>query len=130
MSHYYYLAPEVLLPFSPLTSEEFDLIRRKAREQWQDETKWSAASVTTYSGSYREKQLDEATCKQLAQRLGQKQLECKQILLPNSFGDSTLSSQAAPLKAADGKAQHGPGVAAVDFAVSVKLHPLVNSAVT
>lgn len=78
MAHYFYLAPEILLPFSPLTSKEFELIRCKARDLWQDESRWSAASVTTYSGSYHEKQLEEATCKRLAQRVGQLQFEHKQ----------------------------------------------------
>ncbi|MEJ1286157.1 hypothetical protein NN561_017161 [Cricetulus griseus] len=73
---------KVVDPFSkkdcPLTSKEFEMIRRKARELWQEETQWSASSVTTYSGSYRQKQLDEATCNRLAQRAGQQQFEYKQ----------------------------------------------------
>lgn len=77
MTHFLYLTPEILLPFSPLTSTEFELIRRKAQQLWQDETRWSASSMTTYSGSYREKQLDEATCNRLAQRVGQPQFEYK-----------------------------------------------------
>lgn len=77
MSHFFYLAPEILLPFSPLTSKEFELIRRKARELWQDETQWSASSVTTYAGSYRGKQLDETACHRLVQRGGQPQFQYK-----------------------------------------------------
>ncbi|KAM4834299.1 uncharacterized protein C4orf51 homolog isoform 2-T2 [Thomomys bottae] len=60
MSHFFYLSPEILVPFSPLTSQEFELIRSKARASWQDESRWSRSCVTTYSGSYREKQLDES----------------------------------------------------------------------
>lgn len=78
MSHFFYLAPEILLPFSPLTSKEFEVIRRKARELWEDESQWSASSVTTYSGSYRQKQLDEAPSIRLAQRAGQRPYEYKQ----------------------------------------------------
>lgn len=77
MTHFLYLTPEIPLPFNPLTSTEFELIRRKAQQLWQDETRWSAASMTTYLGSYREKQLDEATCNRLAQRVGQPQFEYK-----------------------------------------------------
>lgn len=61
MSHFFYLTPQIVLPFSPLTSQEFDVIRRKAAASWQDEARWSDLSVTTYMGSYREKQLDEST---------------------------------------------------------------------
>ncbi|KAL6086064.1 hypothetical protein STEG23_038339 [Scotinomys teguina] len=78
MSHFFYLVPEVLLPFSPLPSKEFELIRRKARDLWRDEARWTASSVTTYSGSYRQKQLDEATCNRRAQRPGQQQFVYKQ----------------------------------------------------
>ncbi|CAH7297477.1 uncharacterized protein C4orf51 homolog [Phodopus roborovskii] len=94
MSHFFYLAPEILLPFSPLTSKEFELIRSKARELWLDETRWSASSVTTYSGSYRKKQLDEDACNRLAQRAGQRQFEYKQTPLLGSSAYSTLPGQA------------------------------------
>ncbi|XP_027260726.1 uncharacterized protein C4orf51 homolog [Cricetulus griseus] len=103
MSHFFYLAPEILLPFSPLTSKEFEMIRRKARELWQEETQWSASSVTTYSGSYRQKQLDEATCNRLAQRAGQQQFEYKQTPLLGSSASITLPGQAGSQEAADGK---------------------------
>uniref|UniRef100_A0A8C2M846 RIKEN cDNA 1700011L22 gene n=2 Tax=Cricetulus griseus TaxID=10029 RepID=A0A8C2M846_CRIGR len=115
MSHFFYLAPEILLPFSPLTSKEFEMIRRKARELWQEETQWSASSVTTYSGSYRQKQLDEATCNRLAQRAGQQQFEYKQTPLLGSSASITLPGQAGSQEAADGKgglpdiARHSPG---------------------
>lgn len=84
MSHFFYLTPQILLPFSPLTSQEFDLIRRKAGASWQDETRWSDSSMTTYKGSYRKKQLDKSTCSQFSFRAGQHQPECKQMSLPNS----------------------------------------------
>ncbi|XP_052585507.1 uncharacterized protein C4orf51 homolog [Peromyscus californicus insignis] len=103
MSHFFYLAPEILLPFSPLTSEEFELIRHKARELWQEETRWTASSVTTYSGSYGQKQLDEATCNRLAQRPGQQQFEYKRTPLLGSSAYSNLPGQAGSQKAADGK---------------------------
>ncbi|XP_011246794.1 uncharacterized protein C4orf51 homolog isoform X1 [Mus musculus] len=103
MTHFLYLTPEILLPFSPLTSTEFELIRRKAQQLWQDETRWSASSMTTYSGSYREKQLDEATCNRLAQRVGQPQFEYKPTPLPGSSAYNTLPGHAGSQEAADGK---------------------------
>ncbi|XP_057609317.1 uncharacterized protein C4orf51 homolog [Chionomys nivalis] len=103
MSHYFYLAPEVLLPFSPLTSKEFELIRRKARELWQDETRWSASSVTTYAGSYRGKQPDEAACHRLAQRAGQQQFEYKPTPLPSRSAYGALPGQAGSQEPADCK---------------------------
>nr|XP_037848604.1 uncharacterized protein C4orf51 homolog [Chlorocebus sabaeus] len=84
MSHFFYLTPQILLPFSPLTSQEFDLIRRKAGASWQDETRWSDSSMTTYIGSYRKKQLDKSACSRFSFRAGQHQPECKQMSLPNS----------------------------------------------
>ncbi|XP_005345444.1 uncharacterized protein C4orf51 homolog [Microtus ochrogaster] len=104
MSHYFYLAPEVLVPFSPLTSKEFELIRRKARELWQDETRWSASSVTTYAGSYRGKQPDEAACHRLAQRAGQQQFEYKPTPLPSCSAYGALPDQAGSQEPADCKA--------------------------
>uniref|UniRef100_A0A8C6EJ92 Chromosome 4 open reading frame 51 n=2 Tax=Microcebus murinus TaxID=30608 RepID=A0A8C6EJ92_MICMU len=83
MSHFFYLTPQILLPFSPLTSQEFDLIRRKAGASWQNETQWSDSSVTTYAGSYRKKQLDKFTCSRFSFRAGQHMPECKQMPLPN-----------------------------------------------
>uniref|UniRef100_F7AMQ1 Chromosome 4 open reading frame 51 n=2 Tax=Callithrix jacchus TaxID=9483 RepID=F7AMQ1_CALJA len=90
MSHFFYLTPQILLPFSPLTSQEFDLIRHKAGASWQDETRWSDSSVTTYTGSYRKKQLDESTCSRFSLRAGQHEPECKQMPLPNSSACSLL----------------------------------------
>ncbi|XP_076996013.1 uncharacterized protein C4orf51 homolog isoform X2 [Tamandua tetradactyla] len=78
MSHYFYLAPRVPLPFSPLTSQEFDLIRHRAAASWQNETRWSDSSVTTYTGSYRQKQWD-GPCKE-----GPSAPECQQESRPNS----------------------------------------------
>ncbi|KAB0405518.1 hypothetical protein E2I00_002671 [Balaenoptera physalus] len=83
MSHFFYLTPQILLPFSPLTSQEFDLIRLKAGASWQNETRWSDSSVTTYAGSYRKKQLDDSTCRRL--KAGQHWPECNQMSLPNCF---------------------------------------------
>uniref|UniRef100_A0A8C8ZWL1 Chromosome 4 open reading frame 51 n=1 Tax=Prolemur simus TaxID=1328070 RepID=A0A8C8ZWL1_PROSS len=83
MSHFFYLTPQILLPFSPLTSQEFELIRRKAGASWQNETRWSDSSVTTYAGSYRKKQLDKFTCSGFSFRAGQHKPERKQMLLPN-----------------------------------------------
>ncbi|XP_050017537.1 uncharacterized protein C4orf51 homolog [Alexandromys fortis] len=103
MSHYFYLAPEVLVPFSPLTSKEFELIRRKARELWQDETRWSDSSVTTYAGSYRGKQPDEAACHRLAQRAGQQQFEYKPTPLPSRSAYGALPGQAGSQEPADCK---------------------------
>lgn len=77
MSHFY-LTPQIALPFSPLTSQEFDLIRRKAGASWQKETRWSDSSVTTYTGSYRKKQLDESTSSRFSFKAGQHQPECNQ----------------------------------------------------
>ncbi|XP_034378467.1 uncharacterized protein C4orf51 homolog isoform X1 [Arvicanthis niloticus] len=103
MTHFLYLAPEILLPFSPLSSTEFELIRRKSRELWQDERRWSASSVTTYSGSYRKKQLDEATCNRLAQRVGQPQFEYKPTPLPGNSAYNRLPGKAGSQEATDGK---------------------------
>ncbi|XP_036709365.1 uncharacterized protein C4orf51 homolog [Balaenoptera musculus] len=83
MSHFLYLTPQILLPFSPLTSQEFDLIRMKAGASWQNETRWSDSSVTTYAGSYWKKQLDDSTCGRL--QAGQHWPECNQMSLPNCF---------------------------------------------
>ncbi|XP_006143532.1 uncharacterized protein C4orf51 homolog [Tupaia chinensis] len=81
MSHILYLTPQILLPFSPLTSQEFDLIRRKAGVSWQNETRWSNSSPTTYTGSYRKKQLDDSPRSRFSLRAGQHEPE---MALPNS----------------------------------------------
>ncbi|XP_040340563.1 LOW QUALITY PROTEIN: uncharacterized protein C4orf51 homolog [Herpailurus yagouaroundi] len=72
MSHFFYLTPQIILPFSPLTSQQFDLIRRKAGVSWQNEARWSHSSVTTYAASsYRQRQLDESTCSRFSLKAGQ-----------------------------------------------------------
>ncbi|XP_047422793.1 uncharacterized protein C4orf51 homolog [Sciurus carolinensis] len=88
MSHILYLTPQILLPFSPLTSQEFELIKHKAGVSWQNETRWSDACMTTYEGSYRKKQLDELTCSRLSFIAGLHEPECKQTpLLKDSAND-------------------------------------------
>ncbi|KAL2780940.1 uncharacterized protein WCI35_009384, partial [Daubentonia madagascariensis] len=103
MSHFFYLTPQILLPFSPLTSQEFDLIRRKAGASWQNETQWSDSSVTTYAGSYRKKQLDKFTCSHFSFRAGQHEPECKQRSLPNSSAWNLPLCQAGTQKTTDVK---------------------------
>uniref|UniRef100_A0A8C6C4F0 Chromosome 4 open reading frame 51 n=1 Tax=Monodon monoceros TaxID=40151 RepID=A0A8C6C4F0_MONMO len=83
MSHFFCLTPQILLPFSPLSSQESDLIRLKAGASWQNETRWSDSSVTTYAGSYRKKQLDDSMCSRL--QAGRHWPECNQMSLPNCF---------------------------------------------
>ncbi|XP_049487164.1 uncharacterized protein C4orf51 homolog isoform X1 [Panthera uncia] len=83
MSHFFYLTPQIILPFSPLTSQEFDLIRRKAGISWQNEARWSHSSVTTYAGSYRKKQLDESTRSRFSLKAGQHWPECNQVSSPH-----------------------------------------------
>ncbi|XP_073748419.1 uncharacterized protein C4orf51 homolog isoform X2 [Callorhinus ursinus] len=78
MSHFFYLTPQIVLPLSPLTSREFDLIRRKAGASWQKETRWSDSSVTTYTGSYWKKQLDKSTSSRFSFKAGQHRPECNQ----------------------------------------------------
>ncbi|XP_005386707.1 PREDICTED: uncharacterized protein C4orf51 homolog isoform X1 [Chinchilla lanigera] len=91
MSQFLFLTPQVLLPFSPLTSQEFDQIRHKARASWQDETRWSDSSMTTYSGSYREKQLDEFARSRLSfGAAGQHKPGCKRTLLLNNCTHNPL----------------------------------------
>ncbi|XP_004378925.1 uncharacterized protein C4orf51 homolog [Trichechus manatus latirostris] len=102
MSHYFYLTPQVLLPFSPLTSEEFDLIRRKAGASWQNETRWSDSSVTTYTGSYRKKQLDVSTCSR-SFKAGPQEPECEQMSLPNSSAYNPTLYRAGTQKTTDVK---------------------------
>ncbi|XP_004411827.1 PREDICTED: uncharacterized protein C4orf51 homolog [Odobenus rosmarus divergens] len=90
MSHFFYLTPQIVLPFSPLTSPEFDLIRRKAGASWQKETRWLDSSVTTYTGSYRKKQLDKSTSSRFSFKAGQHRPECNQISSPNSAFSPTV----------------------------------------
>ncbi|XP_012515464.1 PREDICTED: uncharacterized protein C4orf51 homolog [Propithecus coquereli] len=103
MSHFFYLTPQILLPFSPLTSQEFDLIRRKAGASWQNETRWSDSSVTTYAGSYRKKQLDKFTCSRFSFRAGQHKPECKQMPLPNRSAWNLPLRQASTQETTDVK---------------------------
>nr|XP_031318118.1 uncharacterized protein C4orf51 homolog [Camelus dromedarius] len=98
MSHFFYLTPQILLPFSPLTSQEFDLIRRKAGASWQNETRWSNSSVTTYTGSYRKKQLDDYPCSRLSLKAGQHWPECNQVrLLVIDFQEVSCLSPLSPI---------------------------------
>ncbi|XP_069878255.1 uncharacterized protein C4orf51 homolog [Dipodomys merriami] len=83
MSHFFYLSPEILVPFRPLSSQEFELIKSKARATWQDESRWSNSCVTTYSGSYRGKQLDESSRSQLSPRARRYKPEKKWMPLLN-----------------------------------------------
>ncbi|XP_051676005.1 uncharacterized protein C4orf51 homolog isoform X5 [Oryctolagus cuniculus] len=88
MSHFFYLTPQILLPFSPLSSQEFNMIRHGAGASWQDETRWSDSSVTTYTGSYREKHLEKSTCSRFSFRALQNGPECKHLSSPRSSTSS------------------------------------------
>ncbi|XP_059266211.1 uncharacterized protein C4orf51 homolog [Mustela nigripes] len=90
MSHFFYLTPQIVLPFSPLSSREFDLIRREAGASWQKETRWSDSSITTYTGSYRKKQLDESASSLFSFKAGRHRPECNQISSPNSAFSPTV----------------------------------------
>ncbi|XP_047573524.1 uncharacterized protein C4orf51 homolog isoform X1 [Lutra lutra] len=90
MSHFFYLTPQIVLPFSPLSSREFDLIRRKAGASWQKETRWLDSSITTYTGSYRKKQLDESASSRFSFKAGRHRPECNQISSPNSAFSPTV----------------------------------------
>nr|KAF6346228.1 hypothetical protein mPipKuh1_001848 [Pipistrellus kuhlii] len=103
MSHFLYLTPQVLLPFSPLTSQEFDLIRRKAGASWQKETKWSDSSLTTYKGSYRRKELDKSASGQFCSEAGKQKPECRQISLPRASACGPKLSRDGPHNTAGGK---------------------------
>ncbi|XP_019586304.2 uncharacterized protein C4orf51 homolog [Rhinolophus sinicus] len=83
---------------SPLTSQEFDLIRRKAGASWQNETRWSDSCVTTYAGSYRKKQLDESICSRF--NAGQRWPACRQMSSPNCTAGSPTLCRAGPQDAA------------------------------
>ncbi|XP_053072142.1 uncharacterized protein C4orf51 homolog [Acinonyx jubatus] len=103
MSHFFYLTPQIILPFSPLTSQEFDLIRRKAGISWQNEARWSHSSVTTYAGSYRKKQLDESTCSRFSLKAGQHWPECNQVSSPNGSAFSPTLCRAGSPESTDAK---------------------------
>uniref|UniRef100_A0A8C6RTP0 RIKEN cDNA 1700011L22 gene n=1 Tax=Nannospalax galili TaxID=1026970 RepID=A0A8C6RTP0_NANGA len=90
MSHFFYLTPEILLPF------KFESIRHRARALWQDETRWSDSSATTNSGSYKEKQLDESTSNRLARRAGPQKMP---LMKSSVYSPYHAGSQ----EAADGK---------------------------
>ncbi|XP_036914345.1 uncharacterized protein C4orf51 homolog isoform X1 [Sturnira hondurensis] len=96
MAHFFYLTPEILLPFSPLTSQEFELIRRKAGASWQSETRWSASSPTTYAGSYRRKDLEGPTDRRFSAEAVQHWPECPQISSPNSSACTLTLCRAGP----------------------------------
>ncbi|XP_053514395.1 uncharacterized protein C4orf51 homolog [Artibeus jamaicensis] len=96
MSHFFYLTPEIPLPFSPLTSQEFELIRRKAGASWQSETRWSASSPTTYTGSYRRKALEEPAGSRFASEAAQHWPECPQISSPNGSACTPTLCRAGP----------------------------------
>ncbi|XP_014635653.1 PREDICTED: uncharacterized protein C4orf51 homolog [Ceratotherium simum simum] len=102
MSHFY-LTPQILLPFSPLTSQEFNVIRRKAGASWQNETRWSDSSVTTYLGSDRRKQLDESMCSRFSYKAGQHWPECNQLSSPNCSACSPTVCRAGPQETTDAK---------------------------
>ncbi|XP_058522659.1 uncharacterized protein C4orf51 homolog isoform X2 [Ochotona princeps] len=89
MSHFFYLTPQILLPFSPLTPQEFDTIRHRAGASWQNETRWSDASVTTYTGSYREKHLDKSTSSRFSFRVLQNGPKFKHVSSPSSSASSS-----------------------------------------
>ncbi|KAM8765366.1 uncharacterized protein C4orf51 homolog [Rhynchonycteris naso] len=101
MSHFFYLTPQILLPFSPLTSQEFELIRRKAGASWQNETRWSESSPTTYMGSYQKKDLDVFPCSRFSLEAGQHWPECHQMPLPNGSPDNPMLCSAGPQDTAD-----------------------------
>ncbi|XP_062963555.1 LOW QUALITY PROTEIN: uncharacterized protein C4orf51 homolog [Cynocephalus volans] len=109
MSHFY-LTPQILRPFSPLTSQESDLIRHKAGASWRKETQWSDSSVRTYSGCYRKKQLDESTCSWFSFRAGQHEPGYKQMSLPNSSAFNSLLYQAGSPETTDVKGKLFPDI--------------------
>ncbi|XP_006114748.1 uncharacterized protein C4orf51 homolog [Pelodiscus sinensis] len=56
---YLFLAPELPLPFSPLSPQAFEEIQRHAGEAWKREAQRQANCATTYSASYGKKELPE-----------------------------------------------------------------------
>ncbi|XP_028600802.2 uncharacterized protein C4orf51 homolog [Podarcis muralis] len=58
MAKYVFLAPGLTLPFSPLSSEAFEEIKRHAGRAWEQHTQEDASCSTTYSGAYGNKKLD------------------------------------------------------------------------
>ncbi|EPQ06888.1 hypothetical protein D623_10016915 [Myotis brandtii] len=109
MSHFLYLTPQILLPFSPLTSQEFDLIRRKAGASWQNETRWSDSSLTTYAGSFRRKELDKSTSSQFCLEAGKQRPESRQMSLPRASAHGPTLCRAGPQDTAGGKGCHCRG---------------------
>ncbi|KAM8968204.1 uncharacterized protein C4orf51 homolog isoform X1 [Sarcophilus harrisii] len=59
MADFFFLAPEIVLPFRPLSSEQFNKIRSAAEKSWKNETQWSERCPTTYGAHYRSKKVDE-----------------------------------------------------------------------
>ncbi|XP_065453851.1 uncharacterized protein C4orf51 homolog [Chrysemys picta bellii] len=56
---YLFLAPELPLPFSPLSPQAFEEIQRHAGEAWRREAQREANCATTYSAGYGKKELAE-----------------------------------------------------------------------
>ncbi|XP_039396921.1 uncharacterized protein C4orf51 homolog [Mauremys reevesii] len=57
---YLFLAPELALPFSPLSPQAFEEIQRHAGEAWRREAQREANCATTYSAGYGKKELAES----------------------------------------------------------------------
>ncbi|XP_034967532.1 uncharacterized protein C4orf51 homolog [Zootoca vivipara] len=58
MAKYMFLAPGLTLPFSPLSSEALEEIKRHAGRAWEQHMQEDASCSTTYSGAYGNKKLD------------------------------------------------------------------------
>ncbi|XP_042791318.1 uncharacterized protein C4orf51 homolog isoform X1 [Panthera leo] len=91
------------IQMSPLTSQEFDLIRRMAGISWQNEARWSHSSVTTYAGSYRKKQLDESTRSRFSLKAGQHWPECNQVSSPHGSAFSPRLCRTGSPESTDAK---------------------------
>ncbi|XP_016278681.2 uncharacterized protein C4orf51 homolog [Monodelphis domestica] len=59
MADFFFLAPEIVLPFSPLNAEHFNKIRMQAEKTWKNEIQWSDNSPTTYRAHFRSKTVDD-----------------------------------------------------------------------
>ncbi|XP_044537636.1 uncharacterized protein C4orf51 homolog [Gracilinanus agilis] len=59
MADFFFLAPEIVLPFSPLSAEHFNKIRSQAEKTWKNEIQWSDSSPTTYRANFRSKTVDD-----------------------------------------------------------------------
>ncbi|XP_054451866.1 uncharacterized protein C4orf51 homolog [Pteronotus mesoamericanus] len=120
MSHFFYLTPQILLPFSPLTSQEFDLIRRKAGASWQNEARWSAASLTTYAGSYRRKELEEPAGRRPSSEAGQPRPERPQMSSPNGSAFTPSLCRAGPQDTAGARGLFPPLTSSFKQSLDVK----------